>query len=655
MFYKKNHIFILLIAIIFISCVFVPVNADGAEYTISGYVNSSFTYSPSQSSLILSGTRVEVWGTGLSALSDENGFFSISNIPVNSYVIKFTKAGYLLRDTQSIQLNGDLQIGTKSLPVYLWTGDFNNDGSINMSDIILMAKVFNAVNGDAKYIADYDLNKDNAINMTDLVLIAVNFNKVSSEYPAVTTSMITAKPSSTPTPTSTYTPTSTTTPTLAFTPTPTKSPTPTISNAMPSLTETEDSLMTYSGLTNVSYGGYLNGESFQQDGIVSYNGYQYSAFWNTNKHVVMCRRKLPNGEWAKFEFTDHPLSAVDAHNTISIGICPQDGTIHLAFDHHGNDLHYRVSVAGLATNPENFAWNASTFGAVTNSLIGGAKISLVTYPRFITEPSNKLLFEYRYGESGSGDQYLLEYDGSTKKWTSLGKYIDGISQNNNAYAHGINYDKNGRLHETWCWRETPDATTNHDLMYIYSDDNGCTWKNNAGTTVAVTGSSFVNKNTAGVKVWTINQNRGLINQEAQMVDNNGQIHVLLSHLPDTVADDSNFTNARKKTVYFHYWRDASGVWHRTNTTFPSVLNFRGKLAFSKSNNIYAILPNLRIAAASAFSNWSDWKLINTEYLDKFFSDPLVDYGRLKAEGNTLTLFCPKPSSPNIYNLTFTLN
>ena len=33
--------------------------------------------------------------------------------------------------------------------------------------------------------------------------------------------------------------------------------------------------MTYSGLTVVSYGGYLNGESFQQDGILTFNGYQY--------------------------------------------------------------------------------------------------------------------------------------------------------------------------------------------------------------------------------------------------------------------------------------------------------------------------------------------------------------------------------------------
>ncbi len=42
--------------------------------------------------------------------------------------------------------------------------------------------------------------------------------------------------------------------------------------------------------------------------------------------------------------------------------------------------------------------------------------------------------------------------------------------------------------------------------------------------------------------------------------------------------------------------------------FPVISNFRGKLAVSTSNNLYAILPNLRIAATSASTKWTDWKL-----------------------------------------------
>ncbi len=421
----------------------------------------------------------------------------------------------------------------------------------------------------------------------------------------------------------------------------------------PQLTKNAEGLMTYSGLTVVSYGGYLNGESFQQEGIISYKGYQYTAFWNTNRSVVMARRALPNGGWEKFEFTDYHNTENDAHNTISLGVCPNDGTLHLAFDHHGNDLHYRKSNNGFLDNPTTSKWEASSFGKVTSAL-AGSKVTLVTYPKFVTTPQGNMLLEYRYGTSGSGDQHLYEYNGTSHTWQNIGKYIDGITNSINAYPHGLAFDKNNRLHMTWCWRETPDATTNHDLLYIYSEDNGRTWKNNVGNNVAKTGSSYITKNSEGIKVFTINQNRGLINQEDMSIDYEGRIHVLLSHMPDSQADNSNFTTARTKSTFFHYWRDTNGNWNRTNMGFPVVSNFRGKLAVSAANNLYAILPDLRITAASAATKWTDWKLVDTQSSGKFFSDPLIDKSRLKLEGDKLTILYPQKSSPNISYLDYAI-
>ena len=414
-------------------------------------------------------------------------------------------------------------------------------------------------------------------------------------------------------------------------------------------------LLTNAGLTIVSYGGYLNGESFQQDGIVSYNGYQYAAFWNTSRHVVLARKALPSGTWSTLEFTDYSLSADDAHNTISLGICPKDGTLHLSFDHHSNNLHYRKSVAGLLANPSTVAWAAASFSAVSSSLVGSTTVALVTYPRFVTEPDgNKMLFEARIGTSGSGDEYLWEYDAATHAWTSLGMYISGTVDSINAYPHGLSYTRGGsRLHMSWCWRETPDASTNHDLLYIYSDDHGRTWKNNVGAAVASTGSSFVSKNSSGIKVWTINQNRGLINQEHMAVDAAGIVHVLLSHMPDSQADDSSFDSARNKSQFFDYWRAASGTWTRTAMGLPVVASFRGKLAISSSNNVYAVLPDLRIAAASAASGFATWVVLNIADSGRFFSDPLIDTARLAAE-DKLTISYPQKSSSSIYLLDYTL-
>ncbi|KNY25270.1 GDSL-type esterase/lipase family protein [Pseudobacteroides cellulosolvens] len=76
------------------------------------------------------------------------------------------------------------------------TGDLNNDGVINMSDVISLAQTFNSVIGDGKYVASYDLNSDGAINMSDVIVIASKFNTIITNPPATPT--VTTAP---PTPT----------------------------------------------------------------------------------------------------------------------------------------------------------------------------------------------------------------------------------------------------------------------------------------------------------------------------------------------------------------------------------------------------------------------------------------------------------------------
>jgi len=122
------------------------------------------------------------------------------------------------------------------------------------------------------------------------------------------------------------------------------------------------------------------------------------------RYVVLGRRKVALGaEWELFEFTDYEQTVDDGHNTISIGICHGDGTIHISFDHHSDDLKYRVSEKGVATDPENFEWKPSLFSPVLNRLDRDAgstdapALQLVTYPRFVNI-GDGLLFECRIGK-----------------------------------------------------------------------------------------------------------------------------------------------------------------------------------------------------------------------------------------------------------------
>jgi hypothetical protein len=420
----------------------------------------------------------------------------------------------------------------------------------------------------------------------------------------------------------------------------------------PGATRLGESKLTGAGLSLVSYGGYLNGESFQQDGILTHKGYQYAAFWNTARHVVLARRALPSGAWQSIELSDYTNAEDDAHNTISLGVTAADGTLHLAFDHHVSPLHYRKSVAGLLSDPANATWSTASFGAVGSNL-AGVTVKDFTYPRFVSEPGGeKMLLSARVGTSGSGDEYLWEYSAATHAWTSLGKYIDGLVDNINAYLHGLSYGPGGqRLHAAWCWRDTSNASTNHDLLYAYSDDHGRTWHNDEGVAIASSGSQAINSKSAGLVVRAIGQNRGLINQEHLVVDAEGRVHVLLSHLPDASADDANFDSARGQSRYFHYVREAAGKWTRSALDQPAVAAFRGKLALSSSGNLYAVLPDLRIAGSNASA--PAWQLLQPGQPGRYFSDPLVDATRLLTE-NVLSVVYPTKASGDIFVVDYSV-
>ena len=411
--------------------------------------------------------------------------------------------------------------------------------------------------------------------------------------------------------------------------------------AAPTVTQSSVTVLTTTGRTALTYTGYMNGESFQQDGITTVAGWQYTAFWDQSGYVNLSRRQLPAGAWQNLRLTDYATTSTDSHNTISIGVSRQDGTIHLAFDMHSSVLRYRKSVPGLATAPATAAWQTSSFGAVQTSLTG-AGLPTMTYPQFLTTPAGKLQLALRTGTSGAGDEVLYEYAGGT--WTSVGRFIDGTTANNNAYLFGLEYDSTGLLHATWTVRETANASTNHDLFYAYSRDDGRTWRNNAGTVIATTGSAPLISNSAGLRVWAIGQNRGLINQESQVVDQAGIVHVLASHLPASAPSNSDFTAARENAVLVHYWRDkASKVWHQTYTPFLERSS-RGDIAVDASDNLYVASGDsstrkLHIETASKSSGWTDWALRYTSGAI-YYSDPLIDHERLRTLG-VLSIFAPR--------------
>src|SRR5512140_3387969 len=93
--------------------------------------------------------------------------------------------------------------------------------------------------------------------------------------------------------------------------------------------------------TQGTWGICVNGQSFQQDALTSFNGYQYATYYDSSRRLCVARRIAAGSDWKVIRFEDYRLKGNDTHNVAILGICPADGTIHLAFDHHGSPLHYR--------------------------------------------------------------------------------------------------------------------------------------------------------------------------------------------------------------------------------------------------------------------------------------------------------------------------
>ncbi|MDP4182152.1 MAG: dockerin type I domain-containing protein [Bacillota bacterium] len=154
-------------------------------YTIKGRVAIDFSEDKADFFSVKRMFKVEIEGSDIYTYTKEDGSFEIADIPENltGYTIKISKSNFLTRKIKNVVLQSDYTIND---PIDMWAGDLvingENDGSINIKDIIEIAKSFNSKSGDSVYHEWLDLNNDNAINMMDIMIIAKHFNCTTESY-----------------------------------------------------------------------------------------------------------------------------------------------------------------------------------------------------------------------------------------------------------------------------------------------------------------------------------------------------------------------------------------------------------------------------------------------------------------------------------------
>ncbi|KNY27880.1 right-handed parallel beta-helix repeat-containing protein [Pseudobacteroides cellulosolvens] len=157
-------------------------------HTVSGYIRPAFNFSDTQAAAVLSGFRVELEGTGLSSITNEKGYFEIKRVPSNeTFVYRISKSGYLERKISNVTATENIEMFQQSSPLDMWAGDVPvkgiQDNSINMIDVVEIAKFFNKTSSDSGFLAIVDFNKDNAVNIADVIVLAKSFNMTSEDYP----------------------------------------------------------------------------------------------------------------------------------------------------------------------------------------------------------------------------------------------------------------------------------------------------------------------------------------------------------------------------------------------------------------------------------------------------------------------------------------
>jgi hypothetical protein len=253
---------------------------------------------------------------------------------------------------------------------------------------------------------------------------------------------------------------------------------------------------------------------------------QFVAFFDADRHLTVAARTLDSDQW---EFQRLPSQlGWDSHNYVALA-ADKDGHLHLSGNMHCVPLIYFRSA-----QPE----DVRSFERVPEMV--GRNEQRCTYPRFLTGAQSELIFTYRDGSSGNGDQFFNVYDPASRTWRRLlDEPLFTGEGLRNAYFHGPVRDSAGIFHLCWVWRDTPDCATNHDLCYARSRDL-VHWETSSGTAlrlpISLASAEIVDPVPAG---------GGLINGNT-VVGFDGQGRVVLSYHKFDPAGKTQLYNARRE-------------------------------------------------------------------------------------------------------------
>ena len=184
----------------------------------------------------------------------------------------------------------------------------------------------------------------------------------------------------------------------------------------------------------------------------------FVAYYDASRQMTIASRPRRGGGWVYHKVDS--WVGWDSHNYIALAV-DSSGQLHVAGNMHADPLvYYRTRIAG----------DVRSLVRVPVMADAAAERSM-TYPVFLTGPDGRLVFKYRDGRSGNGNEIYDIYDPVAQRWSPLlARPLTDGEGHRNAYFMGPVLGPDKMFHIVWVWRESPMAETNHDLSYARSRD-----------------------------------------------------------------------------------------------------------------------------------------------------------------------------------------
>lgn len=184
---------------------------------------------------------------------------------------------------------------------------------------------------------------------------------------------------------------------------------------------------------------------------------QFVAFYDTNRNLTVASRLVTEPTW-RFKVLPSRVGW-DSHNYLTMAL-DQNQYLHLSGNMHVNPLVYFRTKNPL---------DADSLEKIPAMI--GDREQRCTYPKFFEGPQKQLIFTYRDGRSGNGDQIFNYYHPATRQWKRLLDQPLFAGQGKmNAYYHGPVLGPDAYYHICWVWRDHGGCESNHDLSYARSRD-----------------------------------------------------------------------------------------------------------------------------------------------------------------------------------------